>query len=239
MRELKDYEKPLLSACEYAGIELTEEMLDKLHEYYKLLVEWNEKINLTAITQLNEVYVKHFADSIYGASLLEKNSTLCDIGTGAGFPALVLKIVRPDLSVTLVDALDKRIKFLNLVVDTLHLQGVKALHFRAEDKVFKMEFLNFFDAVTARAVASMPTLSEYCLPFVKKGGKFIAYKSDKIDDELKSSKNAFAILGGVFEENHAYKLDENTTRFLVEVKKTKITDIKYPRDKNRPKIKPL
>ncbi len=239
MRELKDYEQPLLKACEWANIKLTDDMLDKFYAYFQLLVEWNEKINLTAITQINDVYVKHFADSIYGAKFLEKNSTLCDIGTGAGFPALVLKIVRPDLCVTLVDALDKRIKFLNAVIEILKLDNITTLHFRAEDKAFKDEYLNYFDTVTARAVASMPTLSEYCLPFVKVGGKFVAYKSDKIDDELNASKNAFAVLGGKFVKNHLYNLDENTTRVLVEVRKTKKTDSKFPRDKNRPKTKPL
>lgn len=239
MRELKDFEQPILTACEYANIQLTDDILDKLFQYYKLLVDWNEKINLTAITELKDVYIKHFADSIYGAKFVKLNATLCDIGTGAGFPALVLKIVRPDLKIMLVDALEKRIKFLNCVIETLNLTDVEILHFRAEDKAFKDRFLNYFDVTTARAVASLPTLSEYCLPFVNVGGKFVAYKSDKIDDELENSKNAFAILGGKLKQINKYKLDGETTRLLVEVEKIKKTDVKYPRDKNKPKLKPL
>lgn len=239
MRDLRDFEYPILTACEYAEIELTDDKLEKLYKYYKLLVEWNERINLTAITDLEDVYLKHFADSIYGAKLIEKNATLCDIGTGAGFPALVLKIVRPDLKITLVDALEKRIKFLNCIVDNLDLKDVETLHFRAEDKAFKDKYLNYFDVVVARAVASLPTLNEYCLPFVQVGGKFIAYKSNKIEEELKSSKNALTLLGGRLKEIHQCSLDKDTTRLLVEIEKMKKTDSKYPRDKNKPKLKPL
>lgn len=239
MRELKSYELCLKSACEYSGVILTEQMLDMFEVYYKELVEWNEKINLTAITERQEVYLKHFADSIYGAKILPKNCTLCDIGTGAGFPAVVLKIVRPDIDVTLVDALDKRIKFLNNLTEKLGLTGIKALHFRAEEVKFKQSHLNTFDIVTARAVAKMNTLSEYCLPFVKVGGKFLAYKSDKIEQELEDCKKAVQILGGGNIVTVEYELDFDTTRLLVIIDKQKITDSKYPRDKNRPKLKPI
>lgn len=239
MRELNDYEKLILNACEQSNIGLTEQILDQLEGYYNLLVEWNEKINLTAITQKNDVYLKHFADSIYGAKLLKKGATLCDIGTGAGFPALVLKIVRSDLKVTLVDALEKRIKFLNEVINKLGLSDVTTLHFRAEDKLFKDKYLNYFDVVMARAVARMATLTEYCLPFVKIGGKFIAYKSDKIEDELKESNKAIPMLGGKMIKTHIYDLDTDTKRWLVEIEKVKNTDKKYPRDKNKPKNNPI
>lgn len=237
--EIKDFEMPLKIACEEANITLTQEMLDKFDKYFTLLVEWNEKINLTAITERKDVYIKHFADSVYGARLLKNNATLCDIGTGAGFPAVVLKIVRPDLKITLVDALDKRVKFLNLILESLNLDGIEALHFRAEDRVFKEKYLNSFDYVTARAVANMSTLSEYCLPFVKVGGSFLAYKSDKVEDEVNSSLNAIAILGGKLKKIHTYKLDSETTRTIVEIEKLKPTDKKYPRDMNKPKLKPL
>lgn len=239
MRQLEKYELEIERACDYANIELTEQMLSDLDAYYSLLVEWNQKINLTAITNREDVYKKHFADSIFGAKFVPQNAKLCDIGTGAGFPALVLKIVRKDISITLVDALDKRIKFLNLVVEKLKIDNVKTLHFRAEDKPFKDGYLNSFDIVTARAVAQMATLSEYCLPFVKVGGKFLAYKSDKIDDELKQSGNAIKTLGGGTCELKTYNLDDQTTRLIVEIKKIKLTDKKYPRSSNKPKNSPI
>ena len=232
-------EEILKNACEYAGIQLTNTILEQFDEYFKLLVEWNEKINLTAITEQKDVYLKHFADSIYGAKFIKPNATLCDIGTGAGFPALVLKIVRPDIKVTLVDALDKRIKFLNEVIAKLGLKDIVALHYRAEDKAFKQTYLNSFDVATARAVARMATLTEYCLPFVKVGGKFIAYKSDKIDDELRESKKAVGVLGGELISCEKYDLDQETTRLLVIIQKKLTTPEKYPRDKNKPKLQPI
>ena len=239
MRELKQYEICLQQACQNCSINLDDDMLDKFEKYFNLLSDWNEKINLTAITQKEDVYKKHFADSIYGAKYIAPNSTLCDIGTGAGFPAVVLKIVRPDLDVLLVDALDKRIKFLNEVIVSLNLDRIKAVHFRAEDVAFKKQYLNHFDILTARAVARMATLNEYCLPFVKVGGKFLAYKSDKIDEELCKSKKSIEVLGGKNYLTHEYILDSETKRIIVEIEKTKPTDDKYPRDKNRAKTNPI
>lgn len=239
MRELFDYEKVLVGACEKINIELNEEKLEQFKHYYELLVEWNSKFNLTAITEKNEVYLKHFADCVYACSLIKPNATLCDIGTGAGFPAMVIKIVRPDIKILLVDALEKRIKFLDEVIKQLDLKDVETLHARAEDKIFKDKYLNHFDVVTSRAVARMCTLSEYCLPYVKVGGTLIAYKSDKIQDELKESKKVIQILGGINQDLVKYELDKETTRSLVIIKKVKTTDKKYPRDKNRPKTQPI
>lgn len=233
------YLQHIQKSCEHSNINLTDEILDKLHKYYQLLVEWNEKINLTAITQIDEVYLKHFADSIYGAKHFKQNSTVCDLGTGAGFPGLVLKIVRPDLKVVLVDALDKRVKFLNEVISLLNLTNITALHFRAEDKLFKQKYLNSFDYVTARAVAKMNTLTEYCLPFVKVGGKMIAYKSDKISDELIESEKAICTLGGKDYQITPYMLNDETERWIISVDKKVKTDSKYPRDKNKPKLNPI
>ena len=239
MRELKDYEKYLQKACQECDISLDEIMLDRFEKYFNLLIEWNEKINLTAITQREDVYKKHFADSIYGAKYIDNNSTLCDIGTGAGFPGVVLKIVRPDIDVLLVDALDKRIKFLDEVVNLLGLENIKAVHFRAEDVAFKKQYLNHFDIVTARAVARMATLNEYCLPFVKVGGKFLAYKSDKIEEEFLEAKKSIGVLGGKDYKINQYILDEETTRVIIEIDKIKATENKYPRDKNKPKLNPI
>lgn len=232
-------ENVIKNACVCSGLELTEKMLKQFETYFRMLIEWNEKINLTAITDKEEVYLKHFADCVYGAKLLKPDASLCDIGTGAGFPAVVLKIVRPDLKVTLVDALDKRVKFLNELISKLDLTEIEACHYRAEDKAFKDRFLNSFDYVTARAVANMSTLTEYCLPFVKIGGSFLAYKSDKVEQELELAKNAIGILGGKLKKIHTYELDKTTTRTIVEIEKIKQTNSKYPRDKNKPKLKPL
>lgn len=232
-------EEILKNACVCSGVELTEKMSQQFETYFQTLIEWNEKINLTAITEKKEVYTKHFADCVYGAKHLKANATLCDIGTGAGFPAVVLKIIRPDLKVTLVDALDKRVKFLNELISRLGLTEIETYHFRAEDKAFKDKFLNTFDYVTARAVANMSTLTEYCLPFVKIAGSFLAYKGSKAEEELDSAKNAIAILGGKVRKIHTYQLDSETIRFIVEIEKIKQTSDKYPRDKNKPKLKPL
>ncbi|MBQ0017328.1 MAG: 16S rRNA (guanine(527)-N(7))-methyltransferase RsmG [Clostridiales bacterium] len=239
MERPKEPDLIIRDACEKAGIETNDKMLCDLYKYYELLVCWNEKINLTAITEIRGVYVKHFADSIFGSEMFDKGATVCDIGTGAGFPGLVLKIVRPDLKVILIDSLDKRIKFLKLVIDELKLEGIEALHYRAEDKAFKEQYLNSIDFTTARAVARMNTLIEYCLPYVKVGGKFVAYKSDKIDDELIEAKTALKILGGESFETKEYQLDKETKRYLVIAKKVSKTDKKYPRDMNKPKLKPL
>lgn len=239
MNQQKLYLQHVIKACESSQIILTDDMLSKLYRYYELLVEWNEKINLTAITQIDEVYLKHFADSIYGSKYFKQNAVVCDLGTGAGFPGLVLKIVRPDLNVVLVDALDKRIKFLKTVIDELQLTSIEALHFRAEDKLFKQNYLNTFDYVVARAVAKMNTLTEYCLPFVKVGGQMIAYKSDKINDELFESVNAIKIIGGNNYKIQTYNLDTETERWIVVVDKIRETNAKYPRDKNKPKLSPL
>lgn len=239
MRELKSYEKCLQDACDYAGITLNEQMLDMFEIYYTELIDWNEQINLTAITDKQDVYLKHFADSIYGTKFMPQNCSLCDIGTGAGFPAVVVKIVRPDIVITLVDALEKRIKFLNELITKLGLINITALHLRAEDVKFKQSYLNRFDIVTARAVAKMNTLTEYCLPFVKPNGKFVAYKSNKIEQEVLDCKKAVQVLGGGNIDLKEYQLDAETSRLIVVVDKIKGTDNKYPRDKNRPKLKPI
>ena len=193
---LEKLQNKLIYYCKENNIEINEDIFSKLHTYYKLLIEWNEKINLTAITELEDVYTKHFLDSISSLSLLRSNSTVCDIGTGAGFPGLVIAIFRPDLKITLVDSLNKRINFLNLVTQTLNLTNVVTLHFRAEDTEFKSKFLNSFDYVISRAVANLNTLVEYCLPYVKTNGCFIAYKTENAQDEIKESLNAIKILGG-------------------------------------------
>lgn len=230
--------KNIESFCAKNNLQFTNNIKENLFEYYKLLIEWNKKINLTAITDLHEVYVKHFLDSLQSISHIRINSTLCDIGTGAGFPGLVIAIFRSDVKVTLVDALQKRVNFLQIVVTQLGLKNVTVLHNRAEDLDFKNKFLNSFDYVVSRAVAKLNTLVEYCLPFVKIGGTFIAYKSEKTTDEISESEHAIKTLGGVGLKVKEYSIND-MYRTLIFIKKQFLTNPKYPRNQNKPRLQPL
>lgn len=205
-------------------IKLTEEQTLKLNKYYELLVEWNEKINLTSIIEKEEVFIKHFYDSLCLLKGIKiDNQKLLDVGSGAGFPSLPLKIVFPNLDVTIIDALNKRIKFLKVLTTELGL-NVRLIHGRAEEHMHK----NNYDIVTARAVANLRLLSELCIPFVKPGGVFIALKGPKHNEEIESSYNAFNILNSKLEEVITYKILDQE-RSLVIVKKIKKSDKKYPR----------
>lgn len=228
---------------EKLGIELTEKKEKQFENYYSLLVEWNEFMNLTAITEKNEVYLKHFLDSL--AILvtdidLSKNLKLLDIGTGAGFPGIPLKIAFENLDVTLLDSLNKRIKFLDEVINKIELKDIKAIHARAEDFAKNAEFRENFDICVSRAVANLATLSEYCVPYVKEGGYFIAYKSGEIDEELETSKKAIEILGGKIENVVKFNLaDSDIERSFVIIKKVKNTPKKYPRKAGLPSKEPI
>lgn len=218
------------------GISLTEEKLNKFNEYYRLLIKYNEMFNITAITEEKEVYEKHFLDSILGVEKIEGKS-LIDIGSGGGFPALPLKIVKEDLAVTLVEATGKKCEFLKTVVKELNLENVTVINGRAEDIAKNANFREKFDVCTARAVARMNTLCEYCMPFVKVGGKFVAFKGDGIE-EAKEAKNAINVLGGKLEEVKEYSLGD-AKRTLIVVKKVKKTEEKYPRGNGKERKKPL
>ena len=208
---------------------------DKFEKYYQLLIEWNNKFNLTAITERDEVMVKHFADSLSGERFIPNGAKVLDIGAGAGFPSLPIKIVRNDINLTMLDSVNKKVGFLNEVVSALNLENARALHSRVEDFSQK----ECFDIVLSRAVASLNTLCEYALPFVKVGGIFIAYKSEKTDEEVALAKNAIAILGGEIERITTEEVDEGMVRKLVIIKKVKPSPSKYPRGKNLPRVKPL
>lgn len=216
---------------------ISDNKLNQFIKYYEMLISYNEKVNLTAITDFKEVVYKHFIDSILMSDLIDANSTLVDIGSGAGFPALAIKIFRPDLKVTLVDSLNKRITFLNSVIDELKLENIVAIHSRAED--FAKEKRESFDYVTARAVARLNTLNEYCLPLVKVGGKFLAYKSCD-QEELNEAKVSLKILGGTAIDIQNYSLNEYAEkRSIIIIEKTQKSPLKYPRGKNLPRLKPL
>lgn len=218
-------------------ITLTTEMVEQFFRYYQLLITTNEQMNLTAITEQSEVIVKHFLDSCLAHHLFKQNAVVMDIGCGAGFPSIPLKIIRPDLQFVLVDSLQKRTVFLKEVCTKLNLQKVTILHSRAEDLAKKTEYREKMDYVVARAVAKLPTLIEYCLPFVAIQGNFIAYKSN-IDDEIEVSSKALAELGGELEDIQKIDLYEQS-RCLIVIKKVKQTPAKYPRNQNKPRTNPL
>ena len=220
-------------------VEPTDEMLNNFQLYYEFLIEYNKNVNLTAITSFEDVYIKHFVDSLANCKMYKKNATVCDIGTGAGFPGLVLKIARPDLEVYLVDSLNKRIVFLEKLIIALKNNNARCLHFRAEDVEFKERYLNTFDYVISRAVASMPTLTEYCLPFVKIGGEYIAYKSNDCENELVAAKNCIKMLGGKLVNIDIVNIDNNLIRNIVHIIKIQDTSSKYPRGQNKPRLSPI
>lgn len=220
-------------------IALTCDMIKSFETYYKMLVEWNEKMNLTAITDERDVAVKHFCDCLYFLKYIDvkPEARIIDVGTGAGFPGLVLKIARPDISLCLMDSLNKRLIFLKAVTEELGLDGIDIVHSRAEDGVKLQGFAAGFDFATSRAVARMNILCEYCLPYVKKGGSFVALKAN-VDDELNESKRAIGILGGQLDRVFEFSLLDSK-RTIVSVKKIKDTPKKYPRNSGQIKSKPL
>lgn len=229
--------------CEHFGIELTERQLEQFYKYYELLIHWNTKINLTAITELEEVITKHFVDSLSLIralpNLADREYSLIDVGTGAGFPGIPLKIAFPQLNVTLLDSLNKRVKFLNEAAAQLKLENISAVHGRAEDFGREDVSRETFDLCVSRAVANLSTLSEYCMPLVKIGGYFIPYKSGKLEDELEQGKTAVKLLGGEIEEKISFQLPNGDERILVKITKNKKTSKKYPRKAGIPSKEPL
>lgn len=214
---------------------------EELEKYKELLLEWNEKINITRITEEDEVYVKHFLDSLslFKTKYLEGEKSLIDIGTGGGFPGLAVKIYNKNLDVTLLDSLNKRLIFLDEVIKELKLDKVSTIHGRAEELGRDSEFREKYDIATSRAVANLSTLLEYDLPFVKVGGYFISMKGPEYVEEVKNAKNALKTLGGQIEEIVEIKLPMDITHYLIVIKKVKETPSKYPRGGGKPKNKPL
>ncbi|MDD3402430.1 MAG: 16S rRNA (guanine(527)-N(7))-methyltransferase RsmG [Hespellia sp.] len=223
-------------------IELNERQYRQFDQYFELLVEWNNVMNLTGITEYEEVNEKHFVDSLAIVKAIDLNQvqTVIDIGTGAGFPGIPLKIVFPHLKVVLLDSLGKRVKFLNAVTEELGLLNISAIHGRAEDFAKQKEYREQFDLCVSRAVANLATLSEYCLPYIRVGGMFIPYKSGEIEDELNAAKKAFHILGGKIDTTVKFQLPgTDIGRSFVKIKKIESTSKKYPRKAGLPSKEPL
>lgn len=232
------------------GLELTDHQIEQLLTYYEMLVEWNQVMNLTAITEYEEVMKKHFVDSLsivkaYDMQKIlsaetENAISVIDVGTGAGFPGLVLKIAFPKLQVTLLDSLNKRIQFLNAVIEKLGLDGIVTIHGRAEDYAKPEKLREHFDLCVSRAVANLSTLSEYCLPFVYEDGCFISYKADNMEEELKNAERAIQVLGGKIEKKVEFTLpDTDMERKLIVIRKVKTTPKKYPRKAGLPSKEPI
>lgn len=224
------------------GISLSSGQLEQYEQYYQTLVEWNEKMNLTAITEKDAVYLKHFFDSISAAFYYDFTEPLhiCDVGAGAGFPSIPLKIAFPNINVTIVDSLNKRIQFLEHLARQLNLDGVRFIHDRAETFARKPEHRQHYDVVMARAVARMSVLSELCLPLVKEGGTFIAMKAQSAADELQAAGKAITLMGGKLEKVHSFLLPiEESERNLLIVKKVKTTPKQYPRKPGTPNKTPI
>lgn len=236
---LQDFQKIFNEECKKNKIEFNEHKCELLYQYMNLILEWNEKINVTAIKNEREFIVKHFIDSLIVSHFIGNEKKLLDIGTGAGFPGIPLKIYNPDMNVSLIDAVNKKVTVLNDVIDKLELTDIEALHVRAEDLAKNMKYRENFDIVTTRAVSNLATIAEYMLPFVRIGGKAICMKGPNLEEELNNAKNAIKILGGEIEKVEKFNINNELERNLVIIKKVKKTDKKYPRGQGKPAKEPI
>ncbi|MDE7200740.1 MAG: 16S rRNA (guanine(527)-N(7))-methyltransferase RsmG [Lachnospiraceae bacterium] len=233
---------PFCDSVKEFGLRLDDDQIAQFMQYYELLTEWNQFMNLTAITEFEEVCMKHFIDSISLCKAVDctRDYTVIDVGTGAGFPGIPLKIAFPNLKITLLDSLGKRVKFLNEVIKRLGVEDIEAIHGRAEDFAKPGQLREQFDLCVSRAVANLSTLSEYCLPYVKIGGFFISYKSEKISDEMQTARHAIALLGGnVYDQKEFILPNSDIYRNLFQIKKVIATPKKYPRKAGIPSKEPL
>ena len=239
---MKQFKEMLCKECKLQNIEINEDVIQKLSIYKDLLLEWNEKMNLTAITDEYEIIVKHFVDCLECSKAIKDEKKIIDVGTGAGFPGMVLAIYYPDIEFTLLDGLNKRLIFLQEVVDKLGLTNVKIVHGRAEEVVRIDNLFNYYDASVSRAVANLPVLLEYVSPYVKVGGYSIVMKGDSVEKEIKLAQNALKTLNLKVDEkiNYSYTVNnEEYNRSILKIKKTNDTPQKYPRNYGQIKKKPL
>lgn len=238
--ELKSFSNKIIDKMECLNININEYQISQLYNYMKLLIKWNEKKNLTAITEPNDIILKHFIDSITINNFIEKNSRIIDIGTGAGFPGVPIKVIRDDVEMVLMDSLNKRILFLEEVINNLKLKKIVAIHNRAEDLGKNKEYRQKFDYAISRAVAPLNYLLEYMIPFIKGGGYCICMKGCNIEEELDEAKNAISKLGGKLEKIEKIKLPQTEIeRNIIIIKKVKDTPNQYPRKAGIPKKQPI
>ncbi len=238
--ELNEFCKEIEEKSSKIDINLDNEICNKLYNYMNLLLEWNEKINLTAITDEKEIILKHFIDSFTINKFINSGDKMLDIGTGAGFPGLPIKIIRPEVDVFLMDSLNKRINFLNEVIESLQLKNIEAFHSRAEEMAKNNKFREKFDVVTSRAVAKLNILLEYMLPYTKVNGKCLCMKGPNIEEEIKEAEKALKILGGEIEKIEKIILpDSNIERKIIIIRKKSATPLKYPRKAGMPTKEPL
>lgn len=236
----EEFSKKMQEYSKEIGISLHVEQINQFYHYMQLLLKWNEKINLTAITEPEEIILKHFVDSMTIASYMEKDTKLIDVGTGAGFPGIPLKIIREDIEITLLDSLNKRVNFLKEVIEQLGLNQIKAIHSRVEEIGKDNNYRETFDYATSRAVANLSTLAEYLIPLVKKQGYCIGMKGPNIEEEVQQSKKAISILGGKIEKIEKFQLPRSDIdRNIVMIRKIKQTPSKYPRKSGMPAKEPI
>lgn len=229
-------------ACEKLGLTFDENKYNKFMKYKSMIQEWNEKINLTTITEDSEIIQKHFIDSIniFNFKILKNSKNIIDVGSGAGFPGIPIKIVNSDIKVVLLDSLNKRINFLDKVIKELELKDIKTIHGRAEDFAKDKNYREKFDIATSRAVANMTVLSEFCMPYVKVGGYFLALKGPTIEQELNDSRNAIGTLGGKIQDIIKVDMEDSEMHHnLVVIKKMRATDMRYPRKAGMVTKKPI
>lgn len=238
--EYQDFSKLLRENMELINLELTDRQVTQFYDYMNLLIQWNKKINLTAITEVKDIILKHFIDSLTIENKIEQNKKIADIGTGAGFPGIPLKIIKPENEFVLIDSLNKRINFLNEVIEKLGLKNISVIHSRAEEIGHNKEYREKFDIVTSRAVAKMNILLEYMLPLTKVGGHCICLKGPNIQTEIIESKNALNILGGEIKEIKQIELPgSDNKRTIIDVLSVKQLPNRYPRKAGTPTTLPL
>ena len=237
--DLQEFQNIFRKESSKNSIEFDENKAEKLYEYMNLILEWNEKINVTAIKDEKEFIVKHFVDSLTISGFAVNAKRVLDIGTGAGFPGIPLKIYHPEVDFTLIDSVNKKVMILQDVIDKLKLEKIEALHIRAEDLAKDLKYRENFDVVTTRAVSNLATISEYMLPFVNVGGMAICMKGPNVDEELVNAGNAIKLLGGEIEKIQKIQIDDEFERNIIIIKKINRTDKKYPRGQGKPAKEPI
>ncbi len=237
---LEEFENKFVTYLSELNLKLDEKQIRQFYIYMNLLLEWNEKINLTAITQEDEIILKHFVDSLTIVKYLKEGATVIDVGTGAGFPGIPIKIVREDINVVLMDSLNKRLKFLDEVIKELELKKISTIHSRAEELARSKKYRESFDVATSRAVANLSTLAEYMLPFVILGGQCICMKGAEVEEELEQAKNAISVLGGKINTINTFDLPKSDMgRNVIVIDKVRKTPEKYPRKPGTPAKEPI